>query len=334
MLLFDRDNWPRHRPWLAFVAMATLGATLWYAVASLMASRLLGGGSLPGFTFGVIGGVICLFEFLIWPRKKFRAWRIGRVQTWMKLHIWLGLLSLPILVLHSGFRLGGSISAALMILFLVVIASGVWGLALQNILPRKMLVEVPAETIHSQIDRILGHHHDEAARLVQETCGKAVAGSSARTPSASSPEAPDDDEDEDAEETRHFVVGAVRSAGKISGKVLQSRSAGPSVEGSEALRVFYDLTAGPFLTPDGLKGSPLRQAERARVIFEDLRTKLDVRAHPAADALENLCDQRRQLAEQQKLHFWLHSWLVVHLPLSVALIVLMFVHIYVALKYL
>ena len=328
MLLFDQENWPRHRPWLVFVALASLGATLWYAVGSVMASRLLGGGSLPGLTFGVIGGLICVFEFLIWPRKKFRAWRIGRVQTWMKLHIWLGLLSLPILVLHSGFRFGGSLSAVLMIVFLVVIASGVWGLALQNILPRKMLVDVPAETIYSQIDRILGHYHDEATRLVQETCGKAT--------SIVAGDDPDDQDDveEASDGTRHFVVGAVRSAGKISGKVLQSRSAGPSVEGSEALRVFYEQTAAPFLRPDGLKGSPLRYADRAAVIFDDLRTKLDVRAHPAAAAIENLCDQRRQLAEQQRLHFWMHNWLLVHLPLSVALMVLMVVHIYVALKYL
>jgi hypothetical protein len=49
--------------------------------------------------------------------------------------------------------------------------------------------------------------------------------------------------------------------------------------------------------------------------------------------LEDLCNQRRQLILQSKIHFWLHNWLWVHLPLSVALIVLMFVHIFVALKY-
>lgn len=324
MLLFDRENWPRHRPWAVLVAFATLGATLWYAVASVLASRLLGGGSLPGFTFGVVGGLICLFEFLIWPRKKFRAWRIGRVQTWMTLHIWLGLLSLPILVLHSGFRWGGSLSAGLMVLFLIVIASGVWGLLLQNILPKKMLVDIPAETIHSQIDRIIGLYRDEAARLVQDTCGKAAA--------SASPEVAEEEEASDS--TRHFVVGAVRSAGKIRGKVLESRSAGPTIAGSEPLRVFYESVASSFLQPEGFKGSPLRYAERAEAIFNDLRTKLDPPAHPAASTLENLCDQRRQLAEQQRLHFWMHGWLVVHLPLSVALIVLMFVHIYEALKYL
>lgn len=324
-MLIDRQNWKRHhRSWFAFVALATLGATLWYASASLMKSRWLGGGSLPGFSFGVIGGLICLFEFLIWPRKKLRSWRLGRVQTWMKAHIWLGLLSLPILVLHSGFRLGGSLSTILMILFVVVIASGVWGLVLQNILPKAMLVDVPAETIYSQIDRIIGHYHEEAMRVVQATCGRAV-GDAALEAEAN--------EDTDTS-SRHMVVGAVRSAGRISGKVLQTRSPGLTVAGSESLRAFFDTVASPFLQPDGFATSPLRYDDRAAVLFSDLRTKLDPKAHPAVEALQGLCDQRRQLAEQAKLHVWMHSWLLVHLPLSVALIALMFVHIFVALKYL
>lgn len=329
-MLIDRENWRSHRAWIVIVAMATLGATLWYAVASLTASRLLGGGSLPGFSFGVIGGLICLFEFLIWPRKKLRAWRIGRVQTWMKAHIWLGLLSLPILVLHSGFRLGGSLSTVLMVLFLVVIASGVWGLALQNVLPRKMLIDIPAETIYSQIDRIIGQYREEAARLVLATCGKAAADPSRATEGR----AEEEDDDDPGGSTHHLVVGAVRSAGKISGKVLQTRAVGLSVAGSESLRIFFDTVAGPFLRPDGLARSPLRYPDRAAVMFEDLRTKLDPRAHPAAQAIEGLCTQRRQLAEQIRLHNWLHNWLLVHLPLSVALIALMFVHIFVAMKYL
>ena len=52
-----------------------------------------------------------------------------------------------------------------------------------------------------------------------------------------------------------------------------------------------------------------------------------------ADALEGLCEQRRQYGLQIQLHGWLHGWLCVRVPLSVALIGLMLVHIVVALKY-
>ena len=46
-----------------------------------------------------------------------------------------------------------------------------------------------------------------------------------------------------------------------------------------------------------------------------------------------MCEERRQWDRQARLHFWLHNWLWVHFPLSVALVVLMFVHIWAALKY-
>ena len=67
--------------------------------------------------------------------------------------------------------------------------------------------------------------------------------------------------------------------------------------------------------------------------LSDLCRALDPRAHEAVAALENLCDQRRQFDHQAKLHCRLHNWLWVHLPLSLALIILMFVHIYKTLQY-
>ena len=76
MLMFDRHNWNKHhRTWFVFVSLVTLATMTWYGVAGFLKSRLLGGGSLPGFTFGVIGGLICLFEFLLWPRSRLSGLR-------------------------------------------------------------------------------------------------------------------------------------------------------------------------------------------------------------------------------------------------------------------
>src|SRR5438874_690559 len=171
MLIFDRENGPLHKPWFALFVLGSAGAVGWYAFACLGAERLPGGSSLPGFTFGVLGGAICRFEFLLWPRKKKRNWRVGRTQVWMRAHIWLGLLSTPLLVLHSGFTLGGALSSWLMVLFLAVIGSGIFGLALQQVLPRRMLAEIPAESIYSQIPRVRRQFREEAEQLVLATCG-------------------------------------------------------------------------------------------------------------------------------------------------------------------
>ena len=46
-----------------------------------------------------------------------------------------------------------------------------------------------------------------------------------------------------------------------------------------------------------------------------------------------MCDQRRQFDTQQTVHRWLHTWLPVHIGLSVAVTILLAAHIWTALKY-
>ncbi len=323
-MLIDRRNFARHRPWIAFVVAATALASAWYFWSGRDAPEWPGGSSPPGFTFGIVGGLLILFEFALWGRKKVRSWRVGRVQDWMVAHIWLGLLTVPLLVYHSGFRWGGSLSSVLMALFLVVIASGVWGLILQQVIPSKMLHQVPAETIHSQIDRLVRFMVEDATRLVAATCG---------------PLPGEDAEEVEQEEVAHgapvshMTVGAVQTVGSVQGKVLVTKVAQLAVPGSEPLRQLFRSSIAPYLAGGRKSGSPLAVQNKADFIFRELRKKLDPATHDAIGVLQNLCDQRRQLDRQKGLHYWLHNWLIVHLPLSVALVILMFVHVWVALKY-
>ncbi len=244
----------------------------------------------------------------------------------MAAHIWLGLLSVPLLIYHCGFRWGGTLSAALMVLFLVVIASGVWGLILQQIIPRKMLSEIPAETIHSQIDLIARNLAQEANRLIRATCGPAPGQA-----------AVDDefDEEEDEGTVTHLTVGAVRTVGDVRGKVLVTKAPTAAITGAEPLRAIYTQKIAPYILEGGRKShSALARTSDSLAFFRDLRGRFDPAAHEAINLLESICGQRRQLDLQKKLHFWLHGWLLVHLPLSMALMVLMFIHVYVALKFL
>jgi hypothetical protein len=315
-VLILSKNWRHHRSWFWFVVLVTVLSTVWYVLWSRSQSTLPGGASWPGFTFGVLGGLIILFEMLLWWRKRVRAWRIGRAQVWMRAHIWLGLLSLPLLILHSGFRFGGDLATILMLLFIVVILSGIWGLAMQQFLPRKMLEEVPAETIYSQIGVVVNKLRDEADRLVLATCGPPE-GEVALTGA-----------NHGAGEPEPFLtVGAIRSAGKTQGKVFQTRVPSAPVPGTELLRDFHRAEIDPFLEAGDARPSPLQVPSQAAVLFRDLRTKLDPAAYSAIDSLEGLCEQRRQFDYQARLHFWLHCWLWVHLPLSVALVILMVIHI-------
>ena len=107
MLLFDRDNWPKHVAWAAFTVVVTLAAISWYLLVGFRSGawHWPGGSSPPGLTFGVAGGSIIIFEMLLWPRKSlWRGLRLGRTKTWMMAHIWLGLLTFPLLLLHGRFH--------------------------------------------------------------------------------------------------------------------------------------------------------------------------------------------------------------------------------------
>jgi hypothetical protein len=67
--------------------------------------------------------------------------------------------------------------------------------------------------------------------------------------------------------------------------------------------------------------------------FDDLRLRVAPELRTLVDQLDELCERRRQLNVQKSLHFWLHNWLWLHLPLSVALLVLLAAHIFFALRF-
>ena len=55
--------------------------------------------------------------------------------------------------------------------------------------------------------------------------------------------------------------------------------------------------------------------------------------HQALEDLENICEEERQLSRQRRLYHWLHAWLLVHVPLSLALLLLGGIHAVMALRY-
>jgi hypothetical protein len=332
MLVFGRENMRVHWPWALAVVAAAAVAAFWYIVYGLSSGSWIwpGGASPPGFALGVIGGLVILFEMLLWPRKSlFRGWRLGRAKVWMTAHIWLGLLTLPLLLLHGGFHfklLSSTLAAVLMWLLVLVVGSGLLGLAFQNVLPRLMLEQVPSETIYAQIGHVLTQYRVEAGRLVEITCGRAPAGR----------------EHTDGEEMvalaataapSYASVGSVRQVGRTQGKMINAEIEARLVPGSDALFAFYRDQVEPYLRARSGRRLLLGNPSQATAMFEAIKTRLPKDAHPVVDRLADLCQQRLQFDRQARLHFWLHSWLGVHVALSVALTLLMIVHAILALKY-
>ena len=166
-----RINNSKHVPWIIFVFLATVAACILY-VGNFHPARLPSwihlpaaliqkptehhtvGGTPLGLWFGSISLAIFVFAALLSLRKKIPLWRVGTVQRWLRAHIWLTILTIPLVILHSGFRFGGGMTTFLMVLYGIVMLSGFYGLFLQHIMPRLMKERLPAETVFEQIPHI------------------------------------------------------------------------------------------------------------------------------------------------------------------------------------
>src|SRR5258705_5198563 len=129
------------------------------------------GGSAMGLLFGVIGFAFMIFAAALGARKRVPTWRIGHAKSWMRAHLWLGLLALPLILFHGGFHFGGTFTRVLMWLLIITVTSGVYGALLQNSIPKKMTADIPLETIYDEISHVRGLLREEADRTVESLCG-------------------------------------------------------------------------------------------------------------------------------------------------------------------
>ena len=100
---------------------------------------------------------------------------------------------------------------------------------------------------------------------------------------------------------------------------------------TEELRNFYLTTARPYLAGSGKMGrlADITEASRA---FAQMRGTLPVELHETLESLQAFCEEHRQFTEQIRIRAWLHYWLAIHIPFSIALFVLMAAHIVLALR--
>ena len=236
----------------------------------------------------------------------------------MGAHIWFGIATVPLAIAHCGFHLGGWLPTIFMVVFLLTIVSGLFGVLVQNLLPRWMLKNLPRETIYSQIDFISEQSVEDARKLLTGACGP------------QSSQALTNDESDD--HAGPVVVGAVRQAGKTSGRTLETRNIGEAREDRESLWTAFDEIK-PFLLDGGEADTPVTDAQNASRWFGRLRAVCEETSHAVIGDLENLCDQRREFDVQQRVHRWLHTWLGIHIALSIAVTILLAAHVLTALKY-
>ena len=323
-MIVDRS----HQQWIFRVAFLAAAAAALYAVHLFGEPNAPRGGSAVGLVYGFSGTAVFVFECLLSLRKKYPASPFGRVQTWLQAHIWLGLLGSLLILFHAGFRWGRGLAGALMWLLLIITLSGVYGLILQNYLPRRMTELVRRETIYEQIPgvvRLLRLEADERVEFITADLGVEEAGEEEIVRAGG--------------RKFYFDPGQRKSALEKVDAERQKRKAEPQIivdeQARQALRAHYLQEIRPYLfpRPAGFSRRLFSGADSVAAYFRYLRTVLPVAANDVLRDLESICEERRQLGVQERLHFWLHNWLYVHAPLSMGFLVLVLIHAAMSLRY-
>jgi hypothetical protein len=261
------------------------------------------GGTPLGLILGTLSLAIFVFAALLGVRKKLPFLLVGHVQTWMRAHIWLSFLTVPLILLHSGFHVGGPMTTLLMALYAIVMVSGIYGLMLQHKMPTLMKDRLPAEIVYEQIPKIRAQLCVAAERLRQSYREEPWVEMNEHTPVAV-----------DSDPREESV--AIATTDNISERVLVK---------------FIEEQLMPYLQARRGDKFRLGTAREAEETFRHLKLKVAAAYRTRVEEMQGWCDERRLLDLQTRMQRWLQSWLLVHVPFSFLLLLLTGWHAFVTL---
>ncbi len=129
------EGFLRHRNFRWAKIAITLSAVAILAYALVDQQPRPNGGTWLGYLLGTIGVLLILWLTLLGYRK--RAITPGRwsLKAWTSAHVYLGLSLVVIGTLHTGFLFGWNVHTLAYVLMMIVIGSGLYGIAAYATLP-------------------------------------------------------------------------------------------------------------------------------------------------------------------------------------------------------
>ena len=110
--------------WVATgLVVAAIIAYAWYTPVGAPAN----GGTPLGYTLGTIAALLILWLMWFGVRKRRYLGSIGTLRGWLSAHVYLGTSLVFVGLLHSGFQFGWNVHTLALVLMLVVIFSGFFG---------------------------------------------------------------------------------------------------------------------------------------------------------------------------------------------------------------
>lgn len=162
----DHESFLRYQGyrWLKIALLISAIALLIYAFNDVQPKP--NGGSAYGYTTGTIGVGLILWLTMLGVRK--RAITPGRwsLKSWTSAHVYLGLSLIVIATLHTGFDFGWNVHTLAYALMMIVIASGIFGIAAYATLPQALSANRGETTQIQMLDnlRMLDRQLNDAAQ--------------------------------------------------------------------------------------------------------------------------------------------------------------------------
>lgn len=134
----DHESFLSHKRWrwLKIALVTCLVAIVIYLFSDF--EPRANGGTWYGYTLGTIGALLIVWLSLLGVRKRRMTEGKWSLKAWTSAHVYLGLALIVIGTLHTGFQFGWNVHTLAYVLMLVVIFSGMYGIAVYATLPQKL----------------------------------------------------------------------------------------------------------------------------------------------------------------------------------------------------
>lgn len=319
--VLPRPRAARHESFLVYRGAYYLRVTLALCVLSILLYALhdpvegKSGSTWLGYTLGTLGaGLIVWLAWLGVRKRQFIEARMP-MQDWVSAHVYLGLSLLVIATLHAAFQLGWNVHTLAYVLMVLVIISGIYGILAYSVLPtqvttnrdemefRAMLEEIEQlnESALMLADRIDPETHAVVARSV----GKVRVGGSGWEQLTGRYRAADE-------------PAALDSFFTVKRKQLQALAAAPGTSAAMPQRGGRQATIA-FVADQLFAAGSGRAGGKSDAGSETLQKLLQTIAKRKA-LLERV---NRDITLRARINVWLY----IHVPLTVALLAALFIHV-------
>ena len=247
------------------------------------------GGTALGYTLGTLGTLMILWLAWYGVRKRRYSSTLGTVQGWLSSHVYLGVALLVIVLLHSGFQFGPNVHTLALVLMMLVIVSGLYGVFVYLKYPTRLSRNRDGDNRSELLVQL--EDIDRRSRRLAEGLGQPF-------------------QEVIASGIRRTLLGGsiwARLRGQDRSQIMLPQGEQSSVVNNAGQESMLDWLAG--------QQSRSSDAALAGTIGE------------LSALLRNKRKLLRQLSEDLRLQATLEFWLYFHVPLTIALLVALAVHI-------